>query len=94
MSGSLFVANGDARPHTLKLSVVDAAQAVSVEPDTVTVKPGAALSIGITLVLGESVQLGSASGPLRVADASQGGRLVNASFLSVAVTRGPPWWER
>ncbi|WP_326585429.1 VWA domain-containing protein [Streptomyces sp. NBC_00481] len=94
VSGSLFVANGDARPHTLKLSVVDTAQAVSVEPDTVTVKPGAALSIGITLVLGESVQLGSVGGLLRVADASQGGRLVNASFLSVAVTPGPTWWER
>ncbi|MDX2935568.1 vWA domain-containing protein [Streptomyces ipomoeae] len=94
VSGSLLVANGDAHPHTLKLSVVEAAQAVSVEPNTVTVKPGAALNIDITLVLGESVQLGSVGGLLRVADASQDGRLVDASFLSVTVTPGPTWWER
>ncbi|MGW4873737.1 hypothetical protein [Streptomyces chartreusis] len=94
VSGSLLVANGDTSPHTLKLSVVEAAQSVSIEPDTVTVKPGATRSIDITLVLGKSVQVGSIGGLLRVADASQDGRLVDASFLSVTVTPGPTWWER
>jgi len=94
VSGSLFVANGDARPHTLRLSVVDAVQAVSVEPDTITVPPGATRSIGITLVLGRSVQLGSVGGLLRVADTSQSERLVDTTFLSVAVTPGPTWWQR